>query len=165
MISFWNMRLILISRTIIVLRKFQIVYVKYMHVVTIELSTTFLHFMLVFRCVGFCHLSIQFFGLNTAELSTLTIQRTLFNVCWHVGLSANLHFNSLVGISAYRHFQICRLYNYTDGLDICYTLLCIQICRCMHITNASMCMNVTRGFQYIVMHNTPTLKYRNKLTS
>ena len=24
----------------------------------------------------------------------------------------------------------------------------------MHINNASMCMNVTRGSQYIVMHNT-----------
>ena len=50
------------------LRKFQIVYVKYTHVVTIELSTTFLKFMLAFRRVGFCHLSVKFFGLNTAEL-------------------------------------------------------------------------------------------------
>ena len=69
-------------------------------------------------------------------------------------MSANLHFNSLFGISAYWHFQICRLYNYTDSLDICYTLLCIQICRCMRITNVSMCTNITRASQYIVMHNT-----------
>ena len=69
-------------------------------------------------------------------------------------MSANLHFNSLFGISAYRHFKICRLYNYTDSLDICYTLLCIQIHRCMHITNALMCMNITRASQYIVVHNT-----------
>ena len=110
--------------------------------------------MSAFWCVGFCHLSVKLFGLNTGELSTFTIQPTYFNVCQHVGLSANLHLNSLFGISAYRHFQICRLYNYTDSLDICYTLLCIQIHRCMHITNASMCMNVTRGSQYIVMHNT-----------
>ena len=92
--------------------------------------------------------------LNSAELSTFTIQRTYFNVSRHVGLSANLHFNSLFGIPAYRQFQICRVYNYTDSLEICYILLCIQIRRCMCITNASMCTNVTRGSQYIVMHNT-----------
>ena len=58
------------------LRKFWIVYVKYMHVVTIELSTTFIKFMSAFRRVGFCHLSVKFFGLNTADLSTFTIQIT-----------------------------------------------------------------------------------------
>ena len=35
--SFWNMKPILISRTIIVLRKFRIVYIKYTCVVTIQL--------------------------------------------------------------------------------------------------------------------------------
>ena len=167
MISFWNIRLILISRTIIVLHKFRTVYVKYTRVVTLELSTTFLKFMSAFRRVSLCHLSFKFFGLNSTELSTFTIQRTYFNVCQHVGLSANLHFNSLFSISAYLQFQICRLYNYTDSLDICYTLLCVQISRCMRITNASICTNVTRGSQYIVMHNTvpASLKYQNKLTS
>ena len=56
--------------------KFQIVYVKHTRVVTIELSTTFLKFMSAFWHVSFCHLSVKFFGLNTAELSTFTIQIT-----------------------------------------------------------------------------------------
>ena len=50
------------------LRKFRIVYVKYMPVVTIELSTTFLKFMSAFQRVSFYHLSFNFFGLNTAQL-------------------------------------------------------------------------------------------------
>ena len=103
------------------LHKFRIVYIKYMCVVTIQLSSTLLKFM---------------------------------SALWRVCLSANLHFNTLFGIPAYWHFTMFILYNDTDSLHSSYSLLCIEICRCMRINNASMCMNMTRGSQYIVMQNT-----------
>ena len=61
---------------------------------------------------------IKYKRVVTIQLSSTLLKFMSALRC--VGLSANLHFNTLFGIPAYRHFTMFILYNDIDSLHSSY---------------------------------------------